>query len=308
MVARRTNFHRPRPQERGYEYRKGGMLPKKDPAPMCPKCEGQTKSSTDNSRKLGWVWRCMNRRKRACSGKVNPLSNTFFKKSLITFSDMFILLCLFVWKFPITKALTITNFYRAKREQKQMSSETINDYFAYFREVAEVFASHNNKLLGGPGKTIEVDETFLTKRKYHRGRRTNSMTQTIFGMFCRDEKEGLFFLTKGKSKRELWPFIKHHCHPETSIICNDKAKQTRMRNIPENEQIDLFMKDVSKVYAGYGNENMEMLEITVPDADSEGIGHLCGGVATQTSSEEESDLDPLSYTDNCDEDPDWENC
>ncbi|GIY87277.1 hypothetical protein CDAR_368631 [Caerostris darwini] len=125
-------------------FTEGGMLPKTDPAPMCPKCEGQTKASTDNSRKLGWVWRCMNRRKRTCSGKANPLSNTFFEKSLINFSDMFILLCLFVWKFPISKALTITNFYRAKREQKQMSSETINDYFPY------LFASHNNKLLGGP--------------------------------------------------------------------------------------------------------------------------------------------------------------
>ncbi|GIY40320.1 hypothetical protein CEXT_36341 [Caerostris extrusa] len=50
-------------------FTEGGMLPMKDPAPMCPKCEGQTKASTDNSRKLGWVWRCMNRRKRTCSGK-----------------------------------------------------------------------------------------------------------------------------------------------------------------------------------------------------------------------------------------------
>ncbi|GIY53757.1 hypothetical protein CDAR_225341 [Caerostris darwini] len=62
-------------------------------------------------------------------------------------------------------------------------------------------------------------------------------------------------------------------------------------NFPEDEKIDLFMKDLSKVCAGYGNENMEMLEITVPDAESE--GHLCG-VATQTSSDEESDLDPSS--------------
>ncbi|GIY87334.1 retrovirus-related Pol polyprotein from type-1 retrotransposable element R2 [Caerostris extrusa] len=55
-------------------------------------------------------------------------------------------------------------------------------------------------------------------------------------------------------------------------------------NINEGEQIDLFMKDVSKVYAGYGNENMEMLEITVPDAESE-VGHLCGGINTQISSD-----------------------
>ncbi|GIY87336.1 hypothetical protein CEXT_80191 [Caerostris extrusa] len=39
----------------------------------------------------------------------------------------------------------------AKRGQKQMSSETINDYFAYFREVGEVCAfSSQQKILGGP--------------------------------------------------------------------------------------------------------------------------------------------------------------
>ncbi|GIY90819.1 hypothetical protein CDAR_549241 [Caerostris darwini] len=79
-------------------------------------------------------------------------------------------------------------------------------------------------------------------------------------------------------------------------------------NVPEDEQIDLLLKDVSEVCTGYGNENMEMLEITVPDAESKGIGRLCGGVATQTSSDDESDLDPLSCRDNCDEDPNWENC
>ncbi|GIY41958.1 hypothetical protein CDAR_371731 [Caerostris darwini] len=50
-----------------------------------------------------------------------------------------------------------------------------------------------------------------------------------------------------------------------------------------DNEIDLFMKDVSKVYTGYGNKNLEMLEITVPDAESE--GPLCGGIATQTSSD-----------------------
>ncbi|GIY62508.1 DDE_Tnp_IS1595 domain-containing protein [Caerostris darwini] len=222
-------------------FTEGGMLPKKDPVPMCLKCEGQTKASTDNSRKLGWVWWCKNRTKRKCSGK---------------------------------------------RGSRSMC--------------------------------------FLSQQNIRRSR---------------DEKEGLFLIKKGKSKRELWPFIKHHCHPETSIICSDKAKQyvgvqnifsnaphnhsigeffsptnplntinalenenkhlkdaiistrspdhvnqymglhfyrrTRMMNIPQDERIHLFMKDASKVNAGYRNENMEKLEITVPDAESEGIGNLC---------------------------------
>ncbi|GIY67182.1 hypothetical protein CEXT_133121 [Caerostris extrusa] len=145
------------------------MLPKKDPAPMCPKCEGQRRR-----RIIPESWD-------GCGGA--RIGNVL-----------------------------------AKRGQKQMSSETINDYFTYFREVAEVFASHRNKLLGSP----------------------------VYGT----------------------AFL--------SWSTNDEYA--------EDEQIDLLMKDVSKVYAGYGNENLVMLEITAPDA-SEGMGHLCGGVATQTSSD-----------------------
>ncbi|GIY47230.1 hypothetical protein CEXT_21851 [Caerostris extrusa] len=63
--------------------------------------------------------------------------------------------------------------------------ESVGDYYSYFREIAEVFASHHSKQLGGPGKTILLDETFLTKRKYNRGRITASMTQTVFGIFCK---------------------------------------------------------------------------------------------------------------------------
>ena len=43
---------------------------------------------------------------------------------------------------------------------------------------------------GEPNKTVECDETFLTKHKYHRGRRTASMSVTIFGIYCREDKKG----------------------------------------------------------------------------------------------------------------------
>ncbi|GIY01649.1 hypothetical protein CDAR_117761 [Caerostris darwini] len=65
-------------------------------------------------------------------------------------------------------------------EFEASTSRTNRWRFSYFREIAEVFASHHSKQLGGPGKTILLDETFLTKRKYNRGRVTASMTQTVF--------------------------------------------------------------------------------------------------------------------------------
>lgn len=46
-------------------------------------------------------------------------------------------------------------------------------------------------------------------------------------MYCRESKEGLFFQTKGKSKRSLWPLIRKYCHPETEIVYTDCASQYR---------------------------------------------------------------------------------
>ncbi|GIX97950.1 DDE_Tnp_IS1595 domain-containing protein [Caerostris darwini] len=115
--------------------------------------------------------------------------------------------------------------WRQIRNEPTISSESVGDFYSYFREIAEVFASHHSKQLGGPDKTILLDETFLTKRKYNRGRITESMTQTVFGIFCKQDREGLFFLVDGKKKRDLWPLVKKYVHPETAVICTDEAGQ-----------------------------------------------------------------------------------
>ena len=106
-----------------------------------------------------------------------------------------------------------------------MHGGTIADYFSYCREVCEVIASYHYKKLGGLGKTISVDETFLTRRKYNRGRITETSTIVVLGLYCREDKEGLFFEVGSKKKKDIWPFIKHFCHPDTSVICSDEAKQ-----------------------------------------------------------------------------------
>ncbi|GIY85275.1 hypothetical protein CDAR_508241 [Caerostris darwini] len=137
-------------------FTEGGMLPKKDLAPMCPKCEGQTNSSTDKARKLGWI------------------------------------------------------------------------------EVAEVFASHHNAI--------------------RKSRRTHENVNQYVGL---------------------------------------QFYRTRLMKIHEDEQIDLFMKDIAKVYTGYGNKNMEMLREQYPMLNlKESV--IFGKELIQTSDEEEpDDLDPL---------------
>ncbi|GIZ05037.1 hypothetical protein CEXT_582571 [Caerostris extrusa] len=40
--------------------------------------------------------------------------------------------------------------WRQIRNEPTISSESVGDYYSYFREIAEVFASHHSKQLGGP--------------------------------------------------------------------------------------------------------------------------------------------------------------
>jgi hypothetical protein len=64
---------------------------------------------------------------------------------------------------------------------------TAVDYYSMCREVAEVIMSHeiHNHPLGGPGMEVEVDECYLTRRKYNVGRVTKTSTITILGMYER---------------------------------------------------------------------------------------------------------------------------
>lgn len=47
--------------------------------------------------------------------------------------------------------------------------QTVVDYYNYLREVCSVVQSHDDGLIGGLNKTVQIDETFLTRRKYNRG-------------------------------------------------------------------------------------------------------------------------------------------
>ncbi|KAG8181118.1 hypothetical protein JTE90_029151 [Oedothorax gibbosus] len=50
------------------------------------------------------------------------------------------------------------------------------------------------------------------------------MTITVLGIYCREDKEGVFFLVNGKKKKDLWPLIKEQTDPETTFVYTDSAK------------------------------------------------------------------------------------
>ena len=126
---------------------------------------------------------------------------------------------------PVTDVTRHLRSWRKQRDDNELSTSTVIDYYSCCREIAEIISSHHIEMIGDMGKTIQIDETFLIKRKYHRGRITKQMNIVVQGLYCKEDKTGIFLKVDGKSKRDLWPYIKKFVDPNTSTICTDQTKQ-----------------------------------------------------------------------------------
>ncbi|GFT66770.1 hypothetical protein NPIL_205702 [Nephila pilipes] len=137
------------------------VLPDRISTLICPICGRETSANKESSRKLGWVWICKNKYRFGCSGKINPLSNTFFENIKIHLLDVFLLIICFVTKMQVNLVLEHLNLFRKRRGQPQMSWPTIDDFYSRLREVTEIVASHHDKLLGGPALSDDDEVPFV---------------------------------------------------------------------------------------------------------------------------------------------------
>ena len=72
-----------------------------------------------------------------------------------------------------------------------LGKATICKYFSFLRDVigAEMLCNENPKKIGGPGKTVEIDESMFGKRRYHRGRILGRRQMWVLGGVCRETKK-----------------------------------------------------------------------------------------------------------------------
>ena len=70
--------------------------------------------------------------------------------------------------------------------------------------------------LGGPGKVVQIDESKIGKRKYHRGHRVEG--QWVFGGIEQDSRRCFIVAVETRKEAELLPIIKQWIEPGTLII------------------------------------------------------------------------------------------
>ncbi|XP_071652821.1 uncharacterized protein [Temnothorax longispinosus] len=101
-------------------------------------------------------------------------------------------------------------------EELGISSTTVVDWFSFCREVCAYWADKCSEKLGGPGRTVEIDEAKIGHRKYNRGRLLKS--NWIFGGYERESKKIFIVPVEDRTEKTLLACIKEWIMPGTTIV------------------------------------------------------------------------------------------
>jgi len=97
-----------------------------------------------------------------------------------------------------------------------MNASEIRKWFKFLRNLVIKNYIKKRSKIGGMNKTVEIDETLITKRKYNRGRVIPQ--QWLVGGICREDKKTFFELVEKRNSTILIDIINKHVEKGTRII------------------------------------------------------------------------------------------
>lgn len=100
-------------------------------------------------------------------------------------------------------------------KQAAVSSNVITDLFKCLRLACVEFVSSNEERIGGENMTVEIDETVMARRKYHRGRLLNIVW--VLGGICRETRDIFVCVVKNRTSDTLIDAIRDRVLPGTNI-------------------------------------------------------------------------------------------
>jgi len=182
----------------------------------CNSCRKELKLGKDTrGGHEGVVFRCNNKH---CSVSYRSVrKDSFFDGAHLSLQQIILFAYLFTSK--ITSYTQLQHECRLSPSDEELSRSTIADWLSFCREVClETVARHTPTLIGGPGKTVEVDESKFGKRKYHKGRHVEG--QWVVGGICRETGD-IFLAECPGNKRDaatLVDIIERHVAKTSTVV------------------------------------------------------------------------------------------
>jgi hypothetical protein len=169
----------------------------------CQKCLREMKLCID---------RCSFRCFKPCSAEVSIKKNSFFDGHRLPCSKVLRLGWFWINRVPVTSIISMTGH----------SPNTVTNFMGYFRQLITSSIDLDDTIIGGDGVIVEVDESKVGKRKYHRGHRVEGAW--IFGGIERTTEKKVFLVqVSDRSAGTLLGILSEHVLPG-SIIYSDMWK------------------------------------------------------------------------------------
>jgi IS1 family transposase len=157
----------------------------------CERC------GSDMKRDLkGWTYRCD---KAGCRLKRSINNYTFFAGTKLKANEVLLLARLWVAKVSVKSATSLTGH----------SSATVCSFWKHFRQLTASTLDEENTTIGGPGVIVEVDETKIGKRKYHRGHRVDGVW-VIVGVERTPDRKVFAVPVSTRDEETIRQVIEHH--------------------------------------------------------------------------------------------------
>ncbi|KFD56019.1 hypothetical protein M513_03143, partial [Trichuris suis] len=148
-------------------------------------------------------WKCRNN---ACRSRISARTGTWFDGSRNRLSLRKAIGLILAWSDRLSTM-------RFCEKHLGLDKSTTVRWNRHLRAVAAQAVGEVSHPIGGPSKTVELDQTLFCRRKHSKGRQ-----QWVFCGTCRETGESFLELVDNRSSATLLPIILRHVRPGTTIV------------------------------------------------------------------------------------------
>lgn len=155
---------------------------------------------------------------RLCRKRSSLRSGTIFNLIKVPIDKFIIVLVGWIQRYPVNTLIKETG----------LGKNSVSKILEIFRNLLFVWLSEKSEKIGGPGKTVEVDESAFGRRKYNVGRIRK--TRWVVGGIDRESKKCFLKIVDKRNCHTLNTVISEFVCPGTTIITDSWKGYGKIKN------------------------------------------------------------------------------